>query len=202
MTKQEISNMDIALYALYLLGGMTKKIPTEDITLKCFKLYPSRFSWILYPQYPDIEPTRKTLFDARSHKNGALVSGRHGITKENQISDGWIFTPAGIKWIENHKEYIEHVLGENNSIGKRTKTEKKVYELEKSVAFKIFLKENNLNNIKPYEFTDFLNASLDTPSAILKDRVSQAKAIAATNKKVKLIKFIELAEEKFSDLFN
>ncbi len=202
MTKEEISNMDIVLYTLFLLGGTTKKISAEDIALKCFKLSPSRFSWILHPQYPDLEPARKTLFDARSSRNGGLVSGRHGKTKENQISDGWIFTPAGIKWIENRKEYIEHVLGENSSVGKRTKTEKKVYELEKSVAFKKFLKENNLDNIKPYEFTDFLNASLDTPSAILKDRVSQAKAIVATYKKAKLIKFIELAERKFSDLFN
>ncbi|HXK38777.1 MAG TPA: hypothetical protein VJ043_01670, partial [Candidatus Paceibacterota bacterium] len=64
MIREELTNVDIVLYALYLLKGATKKVPTETIAIKSFELARSRFSWRLYPKYPDIEAVRIALFDA------------------------------------------------------------------------------------------------------------------------------------------
>jgi len=200
MTNQELTNVDIVLYVLYLLNGTTKKISTENIALECFRLAPSRFSWILHTKYPDIEPARKALFQARSKKNGGLVFGRHGKTKENQISDGWIFTPNGITWIEKHKSRIELLLNTKQKLLKRTRVDKQIFSLKNSNAFKKFLKDRGCENVLPYEFTDFLNASLDTPSSILRDRVAKIRAIAATAKEQEIINFINIAEKHFSKL--
>lgn len=200
MTKEELTNIEMILYALYLKGGETKKIHTEDVALKCFKLSPSRFSWIKHPKYPNLESVRRPLISARSKENGSLVSGRHGKTKENQVSDGWIFTPNGIDWIEKNKTRIELLLGSKQKPIKRTQIGKQIFEFRNSIAFKKFLKDETCENIHPYEFTNFLNASLDTPSSILCDRVDKIRAIASKAREDEIVKFINKAENHFSRL--
>ncbi|MEO0010166.1 MAG: hypothetical protein ABIK51_06585, partial [candidate division WOR-3 bacterium] len=70
-----LSDIDIAVYALYILGGWHSRIHTEDIALKCFELAKSKFSWVKYPQYPDPTPARYALEAAKKQENGALVTG-------------------------------------------------------------------------------------------------------------------------------
>jgi len=200
MTKEELSNIEIILYALYLKGGEVKKIHTEDIALQCFKLSSSRFSWIKYPKYPNLESVRRPLISARSKENGSLVSGRHGKTKENQVSDGWIFSPNGINWIEKNKDRVELLLGSKQNPVKRTQIGKQIFEFKNSTAFKKFLNDKTCENIHDYEFTDFLNANLDTPSAILRDRIDKIRAIAFKAKEDKITEFIKKAETHFSNL--
>ena len=43
--KKKIFKSDIALYALYLLGGENDYIHFEDLFLKCYELDKSSFSW-------------------------------------------------------------------------------------------------------------------------------------------------------------
>jgi len=45
LKKADLSNVDIALYSLYKLGGATKKIHTELIACEAYQLAPERFSW-------------------------------------------------------------------------------------------------------------------------------------------------------------
>ncbi|MBI3984771.1 MAG: hypothetical protein HY344_02400 [Candidatus Levybacteria bacterium] len=200
MSNEELTNVDIVLYSLYLLGGSRRKIFTEDIAKKCFELAQDRFSWRRYPEYPDIEPARKSLMEARNQKD--LISGRAGEVKGTKPSDGWIFSPEGVFWIEKNKSRIEKALGKKQKPIKRTELSKKIAELESSSAFLEFLKEKTCNNIKAYEFTDFLNVSLDTPSSVIKSRIQTVKALAASEKREKLLTFIALCEKNFSKLIN
>ncbi len=196
MSNDDRTNIDVVLYALYLLGGTRKKVFTEDLAKKSFELTPSRFSWRRYPEYPDIEPTRRTLITARDEKR--LITGRSGEVKGLKPSDGWIFAPEGIIWIEKNKTRIAQTFGKNLKPVDRTDLSKKLNELETSTAYKKFLKEGNVKTIKPYEFTDFLNASLDTPPPIIKDRIDKLSALAATGKKQKLLDFIIQCKMHFS----
>lgn len=198
MSNEELTNVEIVLYALYLLGGTKKKIFTEDIAKKSFELAPSRFSWRKYPDYPDIEPARKSLMEARNQKK--LITGRAGEVKGLKPSDGWIFSPEGILWLEKNRTLIAKALGKKQKPTNRTDLSKKLLEIESSIAYKKFLKENKCLNIKPYEFTDFLNVSLDTPSSIIRDRIDRIRVLAATGKKRKLLDFIDQCEKHFSNL--
>jgi hypothetical protein len=49
-SSKELSNIDVVVYAIFRLGGIEKKIHTEDIAMECFKLSKERFSWTL-PEY-------------------------------------------------------------------------------------------------------------------------------------------------------
>lgn len=198
MSEQPLSNSDIVLYSLSLLDGTTKKVASETIAIKSFELEPSRFSWRLYPQYPDIEAVRIALFDARKGKNGSLVVGRYGKATGKKVADGWIFSPEGIVWLENNRARIARALGSNQAPVKRTEVSKKLGDLESSTAFKKYAKENSCSSVQLYEFTDFLNASLDTPSSILRDKIAKIRALAATGKNQKILDFIEQCEKRFS----
>ena len=76
--EEKTPNWETAVYALYLLGGATKSVHTEDVALKCFELAPGSFSWIKHAHLPDKEVTRSSLVDARKDKYGRLVTGRAG----------------------------------------------------------------------------------------------------------------------------
>src|SRR3989344_55280 len=150
MSNEDLTNMDVVLYALYLLSGTKKKVFTEDVVKKSFELAPTRFSWRRYPEYPDIEPARRILIFARDVKK--LVTGRSGEVKGLKPSDGWIFSPEGILWIEKNKSKIARALGDNPKPVDRTDLSRKLNEFEKSVAYKKFLNDGDCKNIKPHEF--------------------------------------------------
>jgi len=72
--KTELSNMDIALFALYKLGGISKKVHTEYIAWEAYKLAKERFSWRL-PEFrekgfPDKTPVRFALEQAKKKNLG------------------------------------------------------------------------------------------------------------------------------------
>ena len=73
-----VSNTDLVVYAIALLGGDSEFVHTEDIAVKCHELRPTSFSWTKYPEYPDLEVTRRALITVRSEKSACLVDGRSG----------------------------------------------------------------------------------------------------------------------------
>ncbi|MDQ7842089.1 MAG: hypothetical protein RDU83_13875 [bacterium] len=103
---------------MYLLGGDTSRVHTEDITIKCFELFPASFSWVKHTKYPDKDIVRVALTDARKEQNGALVEGRAGQnrgltakTRRRPVDDGWMLTSRGIAWIEQNRTTIEGIAG-------------------------------------------------------------------------------------------
>ena len=198
MSKKELTNMDIVLYTLYLLGGTKRKVFTEDIAIKCFEIAPSRFSWRKYPEYPDIEPARLTLKEAKNKRK--LVVGRAGVVKGLKSSDGWIFTPNGVLWIGENLGRIRLILGESKPRALRTLTDKRWLERERSSAYKKFTKEGSCESVKDYEFTDLLDANLDTPPQLLKERLDEIKAQAAETKKEEFLSFLKQCEQRFANL--
>src|SRR5690348_10323698 len=109
-------NRELVVYALYLLGGDSERVHTEDITLKCFELFPASFSWAKYSQYPDKDIVRVALTDARKKQHGALVEGRTGQkrglsakTLRRPMDDGWVLTSPGMQWIKQNLADLERI---------------------------------------------------------------------------------------------
>lgn len=200
MKNEELSNEDLVLYVLYLLGGWQKRIHTEDVALKCFKIAPSKFSWTKYPQYPDLTPARFALESAKKKVNGSLVEGVSERRKTTSHISGWRLTTDGINWIKEHIERIKLVLGKGQPKGYRSAIDKLWLERERSIAYKKFIKENSCKSVKDYEFTDFLDANLDTPPQILKERFSEIQTQATEAKKEDILKFLNQCEQKFANL--
>jgi hypothetical protein len=74
-----LANHEIVTLAVYLLGGDSQRIDTEDIAKKVNELAPGRFTWRKYLDQINIENVRTFLSDAKKSKNGCYPTRRRGI---------------------------------------------------------------------------------------------------------------------------
>jgi len=81
------SNHEIVTLAVYLLGGESKMVDTEDVAIKANGLAPGRFSWRKYADQINIENVRTFLSDAKKPKNGHMLIGSG--------KEGWMLTEEG-----------------------------------------------------------------------------------------------------------
>jgi len=87
------TSSELAVLALYLLGGDQRPIDTEDIAVRVNQLAPGRFTWSKYPDQINLELVRVFLSDAKKG-DSALVAGS-GRT-------GWTLTAAGLRWAKTN----------------------------------------------------------------------------------------------------
>ncbi len=98
LASSSLANHQIVTLAVYLLGGETKQIDTEDIAVKANQLAPGRFCWKKYPGQINIETVRAFLSDAKKAKNGSYLSG---VGK-----DGWLLTEAGLHFSQANLDVL------------------------------------------------------------------------------------------------
>lgn len=89
----EFTNIDVVTIAIFLLGGDTKRIDTEDIAIKSNELAPGRFTWRKFPDQINIDNIRKRLSDAKNPHKGKLIEGN--------FKDGWTLTLEGLSHVKN-----------------------------------------------------------------------------------------------------
>jgi hypothetical protein len=88
--KAEFSNPEIVTLAVFMAGGQSQYIDTEDIAMKADELAPGRFSWKKYPDQINIGNVRWALWDAKKRENGGYVLGSE--------KKGWLLTEAGLEF--------------------------------------------------------------------------------------------------------
>lgn len=89
-TQKGLSNHEIVTLAVYLLGGDTRYVDTEDAAVKANELAPGRFTWRKYRDQINIDTVRKRLWDAATAEKGAYLAGSE--------KKGWMLTSAGLKF--------------------------------------------------------------------------------------------------------
>lgn len=81
---------------MYLLGGTSKSVDTEDAAVRCHELAPDLFSWQKYKEQINLELVRVSLSDAKKAKNGGLLSGSG--------REGWRLSSRGLDWIRSRED--------------------------------------------------------------------------------------------------
>ena len=201
MAKEEIgtlSDKDITVYALYILSGWQKRIHTEDLALKCYQLAPSKFSWVKYPQYPDVAPTRFALEAAKKPKNGALVKGESERKRTTKSIGGWMLTTAGVQWIKANRSRIEQYLGEHTPVGDRVSRDRRLKELLKSVAYKKFKDYGEKAEISHAEFAESLVCTVNTRTEVLNDRLDLLYSTAEELGREQVKTYVNFCRKKFA----
>ena len=124
MTSQSTAP-EVAAVALFLLGGATNVIDTEDIAVKAHAIAPGRFAWRKYPDLVNLELVRVALSDARKRENRALVSGKG--------KSGWSLTPAGARWCEAQaKSLLGSDLGKSRAERRAGSIDEQRWQRERS----------------------------------------------------------------------
>jgi hypothetical protein len=195
----ELTDRDIVLYALYILGGWQKRVHTEDVALRCFELAPSKFSWTKYPQYPDITPARFTLETAKKTDSGELVKGQSERKKSGTGIGGWVLTQAGITWIKGNLSRIEKSLDREGVVGDRLIADRKIYELIRSVAFKKFKAKGRNADISTAEMAESLLCTVNAKPEVIRDRLDQLFTIAEVLKRAVIKDYVLFCKEKMGE---
>jgi len=58
---KNLANHEIVTIAVFLLGGESHAVDTEDIAVKANEIAPGRFSWRKYPDQINIETVSETI---------------------------------------------------------------------------------------------------------------------------------------------
>jgi len=89
-----LSNHQIVTLAVYLVGGDSQHVDTEDVAVKANKLAPGRFTWRKYPKQINIKNVGAFLTDAKKQKNGSYLVGSE--------KKGWLLSESGLKFAKQH----------------------------------------------------------------------------------------------------
>lgn len=204
MEKDELSNIDIALFALYKLGGIAKKIHTEYIAWEAYNLAPERFSWRL-PEFrekgfPDKTLVRYALDDAKKKTYGSLIKGRAGGDVGGRESEGYTFTPAGTRWIKHNILRISEALKAKTPLIHPREAHRFLMKVNKDSAFLHFLKNGNLEQVSQYMFTDMLGCTPDASKEIVRRKFDRFLSVATLVGDEDVIHFLDNCKAKFSYL--
>jgi hypothetical protein len=111
--KNGLSNHEIVTLAVYLVGGDTQRVDTEDIAIKANELAPGRFTWRKYPNQINIDTVRKRLWDAATPAKGQYLTGSE--------KEGWMLTSAGLTFATSNIASAESADLSKERLGLRQK---------------------------------------------------------------------------------
>lgn len=103
---KEFSNHEIVTIAVFLLGGDTANVDTEDVAVKANEIAPGRFVWRKYKDQINIDTVRKRLWDATKKEKGGFLVG----TEKN----GWLLTPEGVRFAQAKVPKVKAPLATKN----------------------------------------------------------------------------------------
>lgn len=202
-SESTLSNLDIAIFSLYKLGGISKKIHTEKIVMECFNFAKERFSWRLpeYKDYPDKAPVRFALEQAKKKENGKLVIGKAGGDYSSGEREGWQLTPEGVNWIKVNVERITKELNVERPHIIEREANRFIKRIKSDATYQRFLLDDRkLTNVSKYNFIDLLNCPPDVPLEIIQSKFNDLKTLATLVNDNEILEFLEMCEIKFKEI--
>lgn len=198
----DVSNVEIVVYALGTLRGAERSIHSEDIAAKCYDLAPSRFSWRL-PAYrdkgwPDKYIVKTALEDAKK-EHSALVEGTYAL---DVAKDGWRLTPKGAGWFGRDAQRIERTLNLQPSQTSISKLERQRFlkQIRSQPLYKEFSTSGLLHNSTKYDFIDMLNCSPDASKDVMTLKFDRLRSTAELVGDQEVSHFLGACTKAFSDL--
>ncbi len=199
-----IANRELVVYALYLLGGDSNPVHTEDIALKCFELFPASFSWVKHSQYPDKDIVRVALTDARKTTNGSFVEGRSGEkrglsakTKRQPIEDGWMLTTAGVRWIRDNQGKLAQVVDSGQVKAHRQRLLKQLKRVRDHSLFGIYLENPGRFSPSIGAIADLLRCRVDADAQVWQERLDKVYRQAMAAEQIDVCDFIAKCRDAY-----
>ena len=203
MNEEILTNVDVVLYALFTLGGATKKIHTEKIAWESYQLSREKFSWSLNEfkkmGFPDKTTGRYALETAKKLN---LVKGRGGKDKSGDEKEGWQFTPQGLDWIIKKQQEISGSLKTKTYISSTftPKEKREIKKISNHKAYTSFKGNGSLNDVTEFDFIDLLDCSPDASNRVIQNKFDSLKNSVNLSNDLELKRFINEIGEKFSNL--
>lgn len=99
---RSLSQVEVVTLAVYLLGGDSKQIDTEDVAIKANGLAPGRFTWRKHTSQINLELVRVYLSEGKKPKSGGYLVGSG--------NDGWMLTAKGLAFARRRRSTVSGPL--------------------------------------------------------------------------------------------
>jgi hypothetical protein len=109
-----LTNHEVVLLAVYLLGGETSPIDTEDIAVKANALAPGAFTWRKYVEQINLEIVRVILSNLKRAEDGNLLVGKG--------KDGWMLTERGLHLAKSFSDNSTRASGSKTPLSQKEKS--------------------------------------------------------------------------------
>lgn len=201
MAAKDLTNVDVAVFALAQLDGATKKVHHEHVAAKAFELAPDKFGWILpeyrEKQWPDKEAVRAALVNAGTKEYGRLVEGGYN---KDPSKDGWRLTASGAEWIVTNEKRLLDGFCEKPAQIPRRQAQRFCKRLKNDPMFRRYRKIGEVESASQYDFTDLLVCSPDAPRETIQTKFERLVATALIVKDKDILSFLDACKIRFSDL--
>lgn len=196
--QRDLTNRDLTLYALHLVGGDASYVATEDLAVKAFELYPERFGLIKHPQYPDVEVIRMALIHMRVEKHEQLVEGDQ--------RKGWRVTNAGLSWLAVNRNAIELALSKKHPSERRvakgkvlTRSKIRAVYLKRLLGSRAYIKWREGVEPTVYDFYDLVRVDQYTPESVYQKHL--ADMVDALGDSPQFVEFLRLLDRWFGQTY-
>jgi len=190
-SKNEITNADLFLYALYRLGGAGAYVDVEDVFMEMWRIAPERFRWRKY-EVPNYKIMSKAIVDISQRGQEGLLLGSGDM---RQLS------AEGVAWAERHSEELEAVAtGERAAPPDRRPGQRVVADLLKQPSVQSFLqgREVHLDRVR---VARLLRCAPDAPRQVWRERLETLRSAATAGKRDDVLRFLDRLEEENPDWF-
>jgi len=191
-------NRSLVVYCLYLAGGATGRVHTEDVAQKCWELYPDSFSWTKYPKYPDKDIVRVALTDARKAQYGSLVAGRVEGQSRAVEPEGWSLTEAGLAWIREHSTPFDgNPFGRSERKSHRQLLMRRIRDLKGTPVYRNFVESPPAFVPTIGELAAFLRCRVDAAESVWNRRFTELRRIGIDSGDSEVEQFVAGCQEAY-----
>jgi len=164
----EATSVDIALAALDRLGGASRYVDIEELTIEAYRLGPQLFRWRTRREYPSPEKVRMALVHANERRAEPLV-----VSKAK--GGAWRLTSAGVAFVDATKAATG---SRRSSPSPSSPSARRVREIRRHPAFVKFAHGTPVADIERYQLADLLLCPPDSSAAAVMRKADAARAAA------------------------
>ncbi len=189
---KDIGVDQLVIYSVKNILDNSEECTFERLVCECFKLFPKKFGFLRYPNWPDATRINKAWLRCRTDK-GWLAG---------TVKEGFRITAAG----EEVARDTGNLLKKKNKIRRnlpppkpRERYEAIILHIKNTPEYQKYV------NIAGYEINDtdlksFLGGTLETPKRILRHNLNLYMNAAATYNESSVIPFLEICKKKLEKL--
>ena len=198
MPTSEITKMEIAVFALYHLGGVDRKVHLERIAYKCYEVARGEFAWELdeFKEFPDLKAVYYALDEACKKRRGELIKRDDGTRGKG--GKKFRITSSGVEWVKANEKRIAAALRLETDAA-RQKVEVVLKRIKGDTAFQKF-RQDGAEALSVYDLADFLGASFETSGTALRAKFREMNARAELVDDTDITAFLRACESKFPNL--
>jgi hypothetical protein len=183
----------LTAYGMKVLLDQGRATTFENMVVTLYTLFPSKFSLLGYPQFPDAARVNRALLHCLpKYKNYATGKARTGYQLTHQGLGAAEETAVLLQ-----REHVESVQQKRKRPSlPRGVADQFMREVEDSKPFRLYI-QGQTEEVKKYDVTRLLHSTPETPADILRRNMVALKRYATESNRSDILEFLEWATKNF-----